>query len=59
MSAQPVIQPERFEQVRLDQAVLCADCDCISNTPYAFCPACGSRGLLQLARALNGAREAA
>lgn len=40
-------------QVRLAVAVLCQDCDTISNTPHPYCPACGSQGLLPLARVLN------
>jgi hypothetical protein len=40
-------------QVPLASAVLCQDCNTISNTPRPYCPACGSQSLLLLARVLN------
>ncbi len=39
--------------IRLQQAVLCANCDCISDSPHDACLVCGSRSLLPLARVLN------
>ena len=39
--------------VRLQQAVLCVDCDVISDSPNSRCLVCGSRSLLTLARVLN------
>ena len=39
--------------VRLQRAVLCVDCDVISDSPHADCLVCGSRSLLPLARVLN------
>lgn len=42
--------------VRLQQAVLCADCDVITDSPHDTCLACGSRSLLPLARVLGGIR---
>lgn len=48
-----VAPPERFTSVQLDEAVLCQDCEAVSNTPYRYCPVCGSQSLLQLARVLN------
>ncbi len=41
--------------VRLQQAVLCADCDVISDSPHDSCLVCGSRSLMPLARVLNSA----
>ncbi|HTR65431.1 MAG TPA: hypothetical protein VMH85_06640 [Terriglobales bacterium] len=38
--------------VPLQHASLCLDCDVISAA-HADCPACGSRALLSIARALN------
>lgn len=40
--------------VRLQQAVLCVDCEVISDSPSANCLVCGSLSLLPLARVLNG-----
>jgi hypothetical protein len=39
--------------VRLQQAVLCADCDVITDSPHDTCSICGSRSLLPLARVLG------
>jgi hypothetical protein len=39
--------------VRLQQAVLCTDCDVISDSPHDTCLVCGSHSLLPLARALG------
>ena len=38
---------------RLQQAVLCVDCDVISDSPDSCCLVCGSRSLLPLSRVLN------
>ena len=48
-----VMTPLDCAQVRLAAAVLCQDCDTISNTPHRYCPACGSQSLFLLARVLN------
>lgn len=53
MSALPAMDPAKCEQIQLAKAVLCQDCETISNTPHPYCPACGSQSLLQLARVLN------
>jgi hypothetical protein len=53
MSAAAAFDPARCEQIALAQAVLCQDCETVSNTPHRYCPACGSQSLLQLARVLN------
>jgi hypothetical protein len=42
--------------VRLQQAVLCADCEVISDSPYDTCAICGSRSLLPLSRVLGEIR---
>ncbi|HEU5453961.1 MAG TPA: hypothetical protein VFU76_18330 [Terriglobales bacterium] len=39
--------------VRLQQAVLCAGCDVISDSPHDSCLVCGSRSLLPLSRVLG------
>lgn len=39
--------------VRLRQAVLCAGCDVISDSPHDSCLVCGSRSLLPLSRVLG------
>lgn len=57
MSALAIAPPEKYEQIRLAAAVLCEDCQTVSNTPYPYCPACGSQSLLQLARVLNRDEE--
>jgi len=45
--------------VRLQQAVLCVDCDVISDSPHANCMICGSRSLLPLARVLDAPERTA
>jgi hypothetical protein len=42
--------------VALQQAVLCANCDSISDSPHDTCMICGSRSLLPLSRILGDAR---
>ena len=42
------------EVLPLGSAVLCLDCEVISNTHDGECPACKSRALLCLARILSG-----
>jgi hypothetical protein len=51
------MKPQTLHQVKPAAAVLCQDCDTISNTPHPYCPACGSQSLLQLARVLNREEE--
>ena len=41
--------------VRLQEAVLCAGCEVISDSPHDACLVCGSRSLLPLARVLGTA----
>jgi hypothetical protein len=40
--------------VCLQSAVLCADCDCVSDSPHDKCLVCGSRSLFNIARVLGG-----
>jgi hypothetical protein len=43
--------------VRLQKAVLCANCELISEGLNGHCAACGSESLLRLSRVLGGAVE--
>ncbi len=40
--------------VCLQNAVLCADCDCVSDSPHDKCLVCGSRSLFNISRVLGG-----
>ena len=40
--------------VALQNAVLCAECDVVSNSPHDQCLVCGSRSLFNIARMLGG-----
>ena len=40
--------------VYLQNAVLCADCEVISDSPHDSCRVCGSRSLLNLSSVLGG-----
>jgi hypothetical protein len=40
----------------LQQAVLCVDCNTISDSPHDTCSICGSRSLLPLSRVLGEMR---
>jgi hypothetical protein len=44
--------------VCLQNAVLCADCEVISDSPHEACRICGSRSLLSLSYILGGALPA-
>jgi len=43
-----------LHSVALREAVLCADCEIISNSVGETCEVCGSRSLLSLGRVLGG-----
>jgi hypothetical protein len=43
-----------LSSVSLQEAVLCADCEVISNSGGENCEVCGSRSLLSLGRILGG-----
>ena len=38
----------------LSSAVLCAQCDVVSDSPHDYCLVCGSRSLVSLSRLLGG-----
>lgn len=40
--------------VALQNAVLCAECDVVSDSPHDRCLVCGSRSLFNIARMLGG-----
>lgn len=40
--------------VALQNAVLCAECDVVSDCPHDTCLVCGSRSLLNIARMFGG-----
>jgi hypothetical protein len=51
------IRAERVRQlnaISLSNAVLCADCDNVSDSPHDECLVCGSRSLFNISRALGG-----
>jgi hypothetical protein len=51
------IGAERVRQlnaISLRNAVLCADCDTVSDSPHDECLVCGSRSLFNISRALGG-----
>jgi hypothetical protein len=40
--------------IRLQNAVFCAECEVISDSPHDVCSVCGSRSLVSLSRVLGG-----
>ena len=40
--------------VPLQNAVLCAECDVVSDSPHDVCLVCGSRSLINIARMFGG-----
>ena len=51
------ISPEKgqtLNAISLKSAVLCADCDVVSDSPHDYCLVCGSRSLLNMSRLLGG-----
>ena len=49
--------PERvrvLNAVALQNAVLCAECDVVSDSPHDQCQVCGSRSLLNIAQMFGG-----
>ncbi len=49
--------PERgrvLNAVALQNAVLCAECDVVSDSPHDVCLVCGSRSLFNIARVFGG-----
>ena len=43
-----------FNAVALQNAVLCAECDVVSDSPHDICLVCGSRSLFSIARLFGG-----
>ena len=43
-----------FNAVALQSAVLCAECDVVSDSPHDRCLVCGSRSLFNIARMFGG-----
>jgi hypothetical protein len=39
--------------VALQNAVLCAECDVVSDSPHDICMVCGSRSLINISRMLG------
>ena len=40
--------------IRLTNAVLCVECDVLSDSPHDYCLICGSRSLFNIGRLLGG-----
>jgi len=45
---------KRVNAVALQNAVLCAECDVVSDSPHDRCLVCGSRSLFNIARMFGG-----
>jgi hypothetical protein len=43
-----------LNSIPLQNAVLCADCDMVSDSPHDHCLVCGSRSLFNISRLLGG-----
>jgi hypothetical protein len=58
----PKIRPDKdqadkgrpLNSISLQNAVLCADCDVVSDSPHDHCLVCGSRSLFNISRLLGG-----
>ena len=48
------IEKSDINAVGLRNAVLCADCEVISDSPHDTCRVCGSRSLLSMSRVFGG-----
>jgi hypothetical protein len=46
--------PRVLNAVPLQNAVLCAECDVVSDSPHDVCLVCGSRSLFNIARVFGG-----
>jgi len=51
----PVEVARCLNAVALQNAVLCAECDVVSDSPHDRCLVCGSRSLFNISRMLGGA----
>jgi hypothetical protein len=47
-------KPPSLNTVALEYAVLCAECDVVSDSPHDTCMVCGSRSLVNICRILGG-----
>ena len=47
-------RPRVLNSVPLQNAVLCAECDVVSDSPHDICLVCGSRSLFNIARIFGG-----
>ena len=47
-------KPRVLNAVALEHAVLCAECDVVSDSPHDVCLVCGSRSLFNIARVFGG-----
>ena len=45
---------QSLNAVALQSAVLCAECDVVSDSPHDICMVCGSRSLVNICRILGG-----
>ena len=57
MSGSGGVSPQRprvLNSVPLQNAVLCAECDVVSDSPHDICLVCGSRSLFNIARIFGG-----
>jgi hypothetical protein len=43
-----------LNSISLQNAVLCADCDVVGDSPHDHCLVCGSRSLFNISRLLGG-----
>ena len=50
----PLQTGKSLNAVALQNAVLCAECDVVSDSPHDTCLVCGSRSLLNIARMFGG-----
>jgi hypothetical protein len=44
----------QLNSISLQNAVLCAECDVVSDSPHDHCLVCGSRSLFNISRLLGG-----
>jgi hypothetical protein len=49
-----VPRPRILNTVPLEKAVLCAECDVVSDSPHDVCMVCGSHSLFNIARVFGG-----
>ena len=58
MNQSNAVNPPRpgrlLNAVALQSAVLCAECDVVSDSPHDVCMVCGSRSLVNICRILGG-----